>query len=48
MPKTRVSTGLPGLDEQLVGGYVKGRSTLLAGGSGTGKSILHGTFYSME
>lgn len=40
MPKTRVSTGVPGLDELLVGGYVKGRSTLLAGGPGTGKSIL--------
>jgi KaiC/GvpD/RAD55 family RecA-like ATPase len=40
MPKTRVSTGIPGLDELLVGGYVKGRSTLIAGGPGTGKSIL--------
>jgi KaiC/GvpD/RAD55 family RecA-like ATPase len=40
MPKTRVSTGVSGLDELLVGGYVKGRSTLLAGGPGTGKSIL--------
>jgi len=40
MPKTRVSTGIPGLDELLVGGFVKGRSTLIAGGPGTGKSIL--------
>jgi predicted ATP-dependent serine protease len=40
MPKTRVSTGVPGLDELLVGGYVKGRSTLLGGGPGRGKSIL--------
>ena len=40
MPKIRVSTGVSGLDELLVGGYVKGRSTLLAGGPGTGKSIL--------
>ncbi|MFW9788982.1 MAG: RAD55 family ATPase [Candidatus Thorarchaeota archaeon] len=40
MPKTRVSTGVPGLDELLEGGYVQGRSTLLAGGPGTGKSIL--------
>ncbi|MFW9833665.1 MAG: RAD55 family ATPase [Candidatus Thorarchaeota archaeon] len=40
MPKTRVSTGIPGLDELLMGGYVKGRSTLIAGGPGTGKSIL--------
>ncbi|MHA2359933.1 MAG: RAD55 family ATPase, partial [Candidatus Thorarchaeota archaeon] len=40
MPKTRVSTGVIGLDTLLEGGYVKGRSTLLAGGPGTGKSIL--------
>ena len=40
MPKTRVSTGIAGLDELLVGGFVKGRSTLIAGGPGTGKSIL--------
>ncbi|MFW9809637.1 MAG: RAD55 family ATPase [Candidatus Thorarchaeota archaeon] len=40
MSKTRVSTGVTGLDELLEGGYVKGRSTLLAGGPGTGKSIL--------
>jgi KaiC/GvpD/RAD55 family RecA-like ATPase len=40
MPKERVSSGVSGLDELLGGGYVKGRSTLLAGGPGTGKSIL--------
>jgi circadian clock protein KaiC len=40
MPKTRVSTGVSGFDELLMGGYVKGRSTLLAEGPGTGKSIL--------
>lgn len=40
MPKTRVSTGISGLDELLMGGFVKGRSTLIAGGPGTGKSIL--------
>ncbi|RLI54702.1 MAG: hypothetical protein DRO87_09865 [Candidatus Thorarchaeota archaeon] len=40
MPKEHISTGVKGLDELLVGGYVKGRSTLLAGGPGTGKSIL--------
>jgi len=40
MAKTRVSTGVAGLDTLLEGGYVKGRSTLLAGGPGTGKSIL--------
>ncbi|NHI88542.1 MAG: hypothetical protein EAX87_03405 [Candidatus Thorarchaeota archaeon] len=40
MPKTRVNSGVPGLDELLMGGFVKGRSTLIAGGPGTGKSIL--------
>ena len=40
MTKTRVSTGVSGLDTLMEGGYVKGRSTLLAGGPGTGKSIL--------
>jgi KaiC/GvpD/RAD55 family RecA-like ATPase len=40
MRKERVSSGVSGLDELLSGGYVKGRSTLLAGGPGTGKSIL--------
>lgn len=40
MPKQHVSTGVKGLDEILSGGYVKGRSTLIAGGPGTGKSIL--------
>jgi circadian clock protein KaiC len=40
MPKERVSSGVSGLDELLGGGYVKGRSTLLTGGPGTGKSIL--------
>jgi KaiC/GvpD/RAD55 family RecA-like ATPase len=40
MPKERVSSEVVGLDELLGGGYVKGRSTLLAGGPGTGKSIL--------
>ena len=40
MPKEHVSSGVEGLDQLLMGGYVKGRSTLLAGGPGTGKSIL--------
>jgi len=40
MPKEHVSSGVKGLDEILTGGYVKGRSTLIAGGPGTGKSIL--------
>ncbi|MHA1735726.1 MAG: RAD55 family ATPase [Candidatus Thorarchaeota archaeon] len=36
----RVSSGVTGLDEALGGGYVRGRSVLVAGGPGTGKSIL--------
>ncbi|TFF96107.1 hypothetical protein EU546_02030 [Candidatus Thorarchaeota archaeon] len=40
MPKEHVSSGVEGLDELLGGGFVKGRSTLIAGGPGTGKSIL--------
>lgn len=40
MVKTRVSSGVKGLDDLLVGGYVERRTTLLAGGPGTGKSIL--------
>jgi archaellum biogenesis ATPase FlaH len=40
IPKERVSSCISGLDELLSGGYVKGRSTLLAGVAGIGKSIL--------
>jgi len=40
MPKTRVSSGVSGLDKILGGGYIQGRTALLAGGPGTGKSIL--------
>ena len=40
MAKTRVSSGVEGLDDLMAGGYVDGRTTLLAGGPGTGKSIL--------
>jgi KaiC/GvpD/RAD55 family RecA-like ATPase len=40
MTKERVSSGIEGLDKLLNGGYMKGRSILLAGGPGTGKSIL--------
>ncbi|MFW9908670.1 MAG: RAD55 family ATPase [Candidatus Thorarchaeota archaeon] len=40
MAKNRVSSGVSGLDNLLNGGYMHGRSMLLAGGPGTGKSIL--------
>ena len=41
---TRQSTGITGLDEILGGGLVEGRSYLLSGGPGTGKTILGLTF----
>jgi len=40
----RCPTGIPGLDEILSGGFPRGRTILLAGACGTGKSIL-GTQY---
>jgi len=40
MPVERVKTGIPGLDEILHGGIPKRNVVLLAGGPGTGKSIL--------
>jgi circadian clock protein KaiC len=40
VPEGRLSTGTPGLDEMLGGGIPEGDSLLLAGPSGTGKSML--------
>jgi KaiC/GvpD/RAD55 family RecA-like ATPase len=37
---TRVSSGIPGLDEMIGGGFPKGRVTLVLGGPGSGKTIL--------
>jgi circadian clock protein KaiC len=39
MATQRISTGIAGLDGLLHGGYLKGRTYLLAGESGTGKTI---------
>jgi KaiC/GvpD/RAD55 family RecA-like ATPase len=36
----RVKTGIPGLDELIGGGVPKGSNVLVAGGPGTGKTIL--------
>jgi KaiC/GvpD/RAD55 family RecA-like ATPase len=36
----RASTGIPGLDQQLEGGFPAGRSVLVCGGPGTGKTTL--------
>jgi circadian clock protein KaiC len=39
-PATRVSTGVPGLDELVNGGYFLGSTTVVAGMSGVGKSVM--------
>jgi circadian clock protein KaiC len=39
-PTTRVTTGVPGLDELVNGGYFLGSTTVLAGISGVGKSVM--------
>jgi circadian clock protein KaiC len=39
-PTTRVSTGVPGLDELVNGGYFLGSTTGVAGMSGVGKSVM--------
>jgi circadian clock protein KaiC len=39
-PDTRVSTGTPGLDEITNGGYFLGSTTVVAGISGVGKSVM--------
>ncbi|MES3032516.1 MAG: ATPase domain-containing protein [Gemmatimonadota bacterium] len=43
-PRPRLSTGVPGLDDMLGGGLPDGYSLLVAGPSGSGKSILAATF----
>lgn len=40
----RVTTGIPGLDELLEGGYVKGSTILVTGGTGTGKTTFCAQF----
>lgn len=39
-PLTRLSTNVPGLDNLLLGGIPRGRTTLITGRSGTGKSVM--------
>jgi circadian clock protein KaiC len=39
-PVTRVTTGVPGLDELVNGGYFLGSTTVVAGISGVGKSVM--------
>ena len=40
MPLTKLHTGVPGLDTITLGGIPEGRTTLVVGRSGTGKTIL--------
>jgi KaiC/GvpD/RAD55 family RecA-like ATPase len=40
----RVPTGIPGLDELIEGGYVKGSIVLVTGGTGTGKTTFCAQF----
>ena len=39
-PTTRVTTGVPGLDELMNGGYFLGSTTLVVGITGSGKSVM--------
>ena len=39
-PTTRISTGIPGLDEVVNGGFFLGSTTVVAGISGVGKSVM--------
>jgi circadian clock protein KaiC len=39
-PTTRLSTGIPGLDDIVNGGYFLGSTTVIAGISGVGKSVM--------
>jgi circadian clock protein KaiC len=39
-PTTRVATGIPGLDDIVNGGYFLGSTTVVAGISGVGKSVM--------
>jgi circadian clock protein KaiC len=40
VPIQKASTGVPGLDEILDGGFPAGRTTVVSGGPGTGKTVL--------
>src|SRR5579862_5679819 len=39
-PISKTATGIPGLDQILNGGLPKGRTTLVTGNSGSGKTLL--------
>jgi len=44
MPTERLAFGVAGLDQMLKGGLLEGSATLLAGGPGTGKTLLASQF----
>lgn len=44
LPLERIKTGIPGLDYILTGGLPKGRSTLIAGTSGSAKTVFAAQF----
>jgi KaiC/GvpD/RAD55 family RecA-like ATPase len=44
MPKERIQTGIPGLDDLMDGGLVKNSLNLLTGTAGTGKTIIASQF----
>ena len=39
IPLSKFSTGVDGLDEVLEGGYPRGRTTMIKGGPGAGKTL---------
>ena len=39
-PRERIPVGIPGFDEIVHGGLPRGRSTLIAGATGTGKTVF--------
>ena len=45
---TRTKTGISGLDELIDGGLVEGSTTLVSGGTGSGKTIFALQFCIME
>jgi circadian clock protein KaiC len=40
MAAERYRTGIPGLDEVMLGGFLAGRSVMIEGYTGTGKTVL--------
>ena len=45
MERTRISTGVHGLDEKMQGGFYDGSANLITGKTGTGKTSFCASFY---